>query len=96
MALTNFTPAAYGALGATKDASVAQAVPGGGGATLLITNLGPSPAVVLLGASAVVVTLATGVAVLPNQSIALAVGANTHIAAIGAGGTAVLNLAQGA
>jgi hypothetical protein len=98
MALANFTPSAYGCISA-GDTSAAHALPGGTGVTLLVTNIGPSPAAVLLGADSeeapLVVTSATGVVVLPNQAIALTVGANTHIAAIGLGSNAVLNLARG-
>jgi hypothetical protein len=42
-----------------------------------------APAFVLLGASSSVVsTVATGVTVMPNQSLFLGVGSNTYIAAI--------------
>lgn len=95
MALPSFTPSAYGSMAALYNVSTTQAIPGGAGTVLLITNLGPSPAVVLLGGSTVAVTLGSGLVVLPNQSIALSLGANAYIAAQGAQGTAILNLAQG-
>jgi hypothetical protein len=98
MALVNFTPSTYGCISA-GGTSAAHALPGTTGVTLLITNIGPSPAAVLLGADSeetpLVVTSATGVVVLPSQPLALAVGANTHIAVIGLGSNAVLNLARG-
>ena len=95
MAFPSFAPSAYGTMAAPSGASVAQAIPGGAGPTLLVTNMGPSPAVVLLGGSTVVVTPATGVMILPNQSLALAVASNTYIAAMGTQAAAILNLAQG-
>lgn len=50
-----------------------------------ITNLGQLPAFVLLGSSsAVVVTSATGLPVMPNAQIFLTIGANTYLAAIAA------------
>lgn len=100
MALSSFTPSAYGAMSAPAGESAAQAIPGGGGTVLLVTNIGPAPAAVLLGADSegtpLVVTPATGVVVLPNQALVLTVGSNTHIAAFGIGSNATLNLAQGA
>ncbi len=96
MALASFSPTNFGMVAAGRT-SAAQAVPGGAGATLLVSNLGPYPAAVLLGNSTVAVTAATGVVVLPNQALPLAVGTATHIAAIAVGGNlAQLNLAQGA
>jgi hypothetical protein len=95
MALSSFTPSAYGSMSAPPGTSASQAIPGGDGTVLLVTNIGPAPAVVLLGGSSVAVTFSTGVAVLPNQSLALAVGSNTYIAAMGIGSSALLNLAQG-
>ena len=95
MALNNFAPTACGMMGAAPGSSQRAAVPGGGGATLLVTNLGPSAVYVVLGSNTVVATPATGIAVLANASIALAVGTNTYIAAIGHGGIATINLAQG-
>jgi hypothetical protein len=75
--------------------SARQCLPGGGGPTLLVTNLGPSAAVVLLGDSNVTVSLQTGVAILANSSLALAVNGATHLAALGVQDRSVLNLAQG-
>ena len=95
MALANFSPSAYASVGAPWGTSVAVALPGGGGPTLLVTNMGSSPVVVLLGGSNVVVTAATGVMILPNTSLPLAVASNTYIAAMGTQAAAVLNLAQG-
>lgn len=96
MALSAFTPTNYGGMSAVSATSGNQAIPGGAGPTLLVSNLGPNPAVVLLGTSnAVTVTASTGIAVIPGQSIPLTVGSNTYIASIGVGGDATLNLAQG-
>lgn len=95
-AILNFTPSAYGQLAVNSGASSRVAVPGGGGATLVVTNLGPAPAVVLLGDSTVAVSTTTGMAVTPGHSVALAVGSNGYIAGIGTAGLpAILNLAQG-
>ncbi len=107
MALSNFTPSAFGVLACPSPAPMAVApftvgtsanvaIPGGGGPTLVVTNVGPYPAVVLLGGSTVTVTPATGIAVGVNQSVALAVGSDGYIAGLGVGGgPAILNLAQG-
>ena len=96
MALNAFTPSGYGQLNVEAYVSASQAIPGGGGATLLVTNLGPGPAVVLLGSSSVVVTETTGVVVPPLQSLPITVGSNTHVAGLGIGAQAKLCLAQGA
>lgn len=97
MALPNFTPSAYATVSATP-VSAAFPLPGAG-ATVLVSNIGPAPAFVLLGpVGALVVTPQTGLAVLPNSSVSLAVGSNTQLAAISAAGgnqAAVLNLAVG-
>lgn len=95
MALSNFTPSGYGAMFAPMGDSASQAIPGGGGATLLVTNLGPAPAAVLLGDSTVTVSPATGVVVLAGHSLPLATGAHTHVAAYGCGLGSALNLACG-
>lgn len=97
MALAStFTPTAYGAMQAS-DVSSNVALPGTTG-DLLVTNLGPSDAVVALGTSnTATVSESNGVAILAHQSLALVIGSNTRIAAICAGGgtLAVLNLAVG-
>jgi hypothetical protein len=78
------------------------ALPGapGGPSTALITNLGPGDAFVVLGNSdQVVATVDTGVAVLVDESLPLAIGpTNTHLAAITSEEStpAVLNIALGA
>lgn len=105
MAIPNFDPTGYGALTApapTPDAvtaapaTSARAALPGGGPTLVITNLGPSDAVVLLGDETVTVTSpGDGIVVLRRASIALAVGSNSYCSAIGTEDRAVLNLAQG-
>ena len=97
MALNGFAPAAYGTMSAQGNSSNI-AIPGGAtGPTLLITNLGPQPAFVLLSTSnATVVTQATGIAVMAGQSLALTVGTNTRIAAIANGfGSSYLSLVSG-
>lgn len=97
MALSNtFTPTNYGQMTVTSTSSN-QALPAGTG-NVLVTNLGPSPVVVLLGTSnAVSVTASTGVAIPSGGQLALVIGSNTYIAAIAVGGgnLAVLNLAVG-
>jgi hypothetical protein len=104
--LLNFTPTNYASLMAPGPLTLANAavaaagvaaVPGGGGPTLVVTNLGPSSAVVALGTSAtsVPITLGTGLVIPAGQSVSLGVGANTYIAANGTQGIALLNLAQG-
>jgi hypothetical protein len=97
MALNGFAPAAYGSMSAGQGSSSA-AIPGGAtGPTLLITNLGPAPAFILLSTDpTTVVTSATGVPVQPGQSLALTVGDGTYISAIANGfGSAWLSLVSG-
>jgi hypothetical protein len=53
-----------------------------GATTALITNMGESLVYLLLGSSSVVVSPATGVALLPGQSIALTIGSATNLAAV--------------
>lgn len=97
MALSNtFTPTSYGSM-TVGPTSSNQALPAGTG-SVLVTNLGIAPVVVLLGTSnAVAVTVSTGVAIPAGQSLALVIGSNTYIAAITAGGgqTSLLNIAVG-
>ncbi len=95
MAISNFSPTGYAWGSAIAGAQNRIAIPATAGATLLVTNLGPSAAVVLLGSSSVAATVATGVAVLPNHSLALAIGAATHVSIIGAAGLAQVNIARG-
>jgi predicted naringenin-chalcone synthase len=96
MALAGFAPTNYSSLTALS-ASVPTALPGGGGATLLVTNMGPSPIAVALGGNTVSVTSSNnGLVVNAGQSIALTVGSNGYIAAISlSGAPSQLNLAQG-
>jgi hypothetical protein len=97
MALAAFAPTAYSSFAALST-STNVALPGGGGATLLVTNLGPNPVVIALGNAALILAgSGNGIALNPGQSIALTVGANTNIAAMALGfGNAQLNMAQGA
>ena len=96
MASNNFSPTGYGEMIVAPYISSAQAVPGGGGPTLQVTNLGPNAAVVILGSNTVVVTQATGVLIPVNQSRDLAVGSATYIAGMALGGiNSRLYLSQG-
>ncbi len=63
--------------------------------TALITNFGEKTAFVALGGSTVTVTPATGLAVLPMASVALAIGSNTYLAAVTMAGETGLNVATG-
>lgn len=63
---------------------------------VLVTNLGPLVAFVLLGASnAVAATVDTGTPVLPYTSLALTLTPNTYIAAITQGNNTVLRITAG-
>lgn len=97
MALNGFAPAAYSTASAQSGSSNIP-IPGGAtGPTLLVSNLGPAPAFVLLSTSSTaVVTPATGVPVQPGQSLPLTVGTNTRIAVVSNGyGSAYLSLVSG-
>ena len=88
MALNNFTPTAFGQMIVAAYVSQNQAVPGGGGPTLLVTNLGPGAAAVLLVATdTATVTEQTGVVIPPLGSQPLAVNGNGFIAALCIGGS---------
>lgn len=98
MSLSAFAPTNYGSFTAQSNANGSRAaLPGGGGATLLVTNMGPSPAALKLGDNTVTCSGSNdGVVVMPGQSIALTVGSATNIAASAVGyGGAQLNMAQG-
>ena len=95
MALNNFNPSTYGEMVLGTYTSSTQALPGGGGPTLQVTNLGQAPAVVLLGGVSVVVTETTGLVIPAGGSVPLAVGSNTYIAGMALGIMAKLCLAQG-
>jgi len=109
MALANFTPSAYGSIVApspamsavapfTAGAAATVALPGGGGPTVLVGNNGPSGAFVLLAATALLaaaVSSVNGTFVPVNGQVVLAVGSNSYLGAIGAGGNSQLFLSQG-
>lgn len=84
MALAGFAPSSFASIVCTNASQTVATT----GTTLLITNVGTSLAYVAVGAT---VTTATGVAVLPGDSVALTAGAN--LSAIGQG--AVLNIVGG-
>lgn len=96
MALNGFAPSSFSSLSA-QSGSVNVALPGAG-TNLLIVNLGPSPAAVLLSESDVAtVSGSTGTVVMPGGSLVLTVGTNTRLAAVAVGfGSAWLNLSVGA
>jgi hypothetical protein len=98
MAVGAITQSSFGSLAATAAGST-QALPGTG-TTLVVTNMGPSPASVKLGTSASPTqpdaTQASGTVVMNGETKFFTVGANTYISATALGfGTAVLNLTQG-
>ena len=63
---------------------------------VLVTNLGPLVAFVLLGTSnAIVATVDTGTPVLPYSSLVLTLTPNTYIAAITQGNSTVLRITAG-
>ena len=95
MAFAGFAPTNYSSFTA-MGTSASFPLPGGGGATLLITNMGPSPAAFNLstGAGSCAGSQA-GVVVNAGQSLAVTVGSSDHINAISLGQAAQINLAQG-
>jgi hypothetical protein len=109
MALPNFTPSGYGSIVAPSPAMSAVApfvggvaatvaLPGGGGPTVLVGNNGPSGAFVLLATTALLaaaVSSVNGTFVPVNGQVVLAVGSNSYLGAIGAGGNSQLFLSQG-
>lgn len=95
-ALASFTPTSEVILNAkTTTANVAISATGTP-TQVIVTNFGPSPAFVVLGAAGVTATVATGMPVMPGtQSVVLALGTNTNLAAITASGTATLHISAG-
>jgi hypothetical protein len=90
-----FTPTGRARL-SVSSASVRAALSTTGTPTsVLVTNLGQEPAFVLLGSSAVVSTVTTGLTVLPGDSIFLAIGSNTDLAAVTQSGGTALTLDLG-
>lgn len=62
---------------------------------IIVANLGPLTAFVLLGNSSVAATVDTGTPVLPYTTIVLTIGANTNLAAITQGNSTVLRITAG-
>jgi len=94
MAIASFAPAASAFLGvATSSASVA--LPGSGQTTAVIANIGEKTAFVLLGNASVSASYQTAMAILPNSSVALAIGSNTYLAAVTLAGATGLNITTG-
>lgn len=93
-ALTPFAPTNPSTTNAVTTTSANTALPAG--ATVLVTNTGASTAYVALGASNAVVATTASFPIPSGQSIGLAVGPNTFIAAITAtGGATSLTLTGG-
>lgn len=84
-AASPFVQTAQLTLAATTTSSNVQLPVSGSPSTVYISNLNSFIVYVLLGSSSVAVTPATGVPILPGQSIALGLGSNTYLAAIATG-----------
>jgi hypothetical protein len=81
---------------AVSTTSASVAIPTTGTPTqVIVTNMGPLTAFVLLGNSSVTASVATGIAILPYTSVVLTIGANTNLAAITQGNTTVLSITAG-
>lgn len=95
--ILNFTPNAYMSMAAGSTNNNLSLPTTSGQATVLVTNASALPAAVLLTTDAgAVASLSNGIVVMAGQSLALALGSNTRIAAIGLGfGNAQLNIAIG-
>jgi hypothetical protein len=86
--LPAFTPDTGGnvSVGAASAAFLLPGTPASD-TTVLVTNTGALPVQAKLGSSnAVTVTGSTGVTIMPGQTLALGIGANTYIAMIATGG----------
>jgi hypothetical protein len=91
-----FTPTGRAQMGATMVTNQVALSTTGSPTTARVTNLGLNAAFVVLGTSAAVVaTVATGVTILPGGEFNLALGANTHMAAITQDGGTALNIDLG-
>lgn len=92
MALASFAPSAAAALSAGLTSANVLLPTTGAPTIALVTNVGSVPAFVLLGSSsAVAVTTATGLVIMPGASVALTIGANTYLALI-AGSYGIANV----
>lgn len=98
----SFAPSGQaGLLVSTTSARVAIAAPGAGTTVVMLTNIGPYTAFIVLGDNTVVATVASGTPILPmggtaGGQIFLTVGANTNVAAITATGNTELRITGGA
>lgn len=88
VAVPSFAPAAF-ASGVGSNVSQTAALPASGSTIVIVTNTGNAPAYIALAAS---VTVATGMAVLPGQSVALTI-AGAVLSFIGLG--SLLNIVSG-
>lgn len=88
MAVNYFTPTASAEASFTTTTS-RIVIPGSSPTVVKVTNLGNFPIAVLLGNSSVVVTVATGLIILPKSAEYLGVGSNTNIAGIVADASAI-------
>jgi len=96
MALPAIAPTGQADLPVSTTSSNVQIPAPGTPTQVLVSNLGPLTAFVLLGSSnAVTVTTDTGTPILPYTQVALTLGANTWLAAITQGNTTVLRLTAG-
>jgi hypothetical protein len=98
MAVGIITPSGYGVI-TDAGAGTKGALPAGGGANIVVTNIGQAVGILLLGSSSVTppTSPAQGTAILPGQTLILAVGSNTYLAVTAmAGGAAIITITAGA
>jgi hypothetical protein len=96
MALSGFAPSGSVFLSAAPTSSQVALPVSDSPPTALVTNTGDQVAYVELGtSSAVVAAIQTSMAVLPGQSVALTLGANTNLAAITLSRQVGLNITTG-
>jgi hypothetical protein len=93
--IPTFTPSGFTSMSAQAESSAIALPAGVSPVTVLIVNLGPTPAAVLVGADdTIVASQSNGTVVMPGQSLALAYGA--WLAAVSLGyGSAFLNISVG-
>jgi hypothetical protein len=96
MALPAIAPTGQADLPVNTTSANVQIPATGTPTQVLVTNLGPLTAFVVLGTSnAVAATTDTGTPVLPYASLPLTLGSNTWLAGITQGNTTVLRLTAG-
>lgn len=96
IAVSSFAPAVSTLLGATSVSATIALSATGTPQVVRVKNLSPvTPAFIALNTDGSATSVTTGMAVGPQESVFLTLGANTSLAAITQGGSALLSVTTG-